>query len=103
MSARSRIASLVLALVLVLPSLALAAPEGQLTLALHFSLAPTLFEPAETPGVVSPYMILYALHDAMLKPMPGKNMAPGLAESWTVSPHRLVYGLVVRHKGACPP
>jgi len=96
MSARSRIASLVLALVLVLPSLALAAPEGQLTLALHFSLAPTLFEPAETPGVVSPYMILYALHDAMLKPMPGKNMAPGLAESWTVSPDGLVYDFVLR-------
>src|SRR4030095_1397153 len=96
MSARSRIASLVLALVLVLPSLALAAPEGQLTLALHFSLAPTLFEPAETPGVVSPYMILYALHDAMLKPMPGKNMAPGLAESWTVSQDGLVYEFVLR-------
>src|SRR4029453_10458774 len=96
MGERSRIASLVLALVLVLPSLALAAPEGQLTLALHFSLAPTLFEPAETPGVVSPYMILYALHDAMLKPMPGKNMAPGLAESWTVSPDGLVYDFVLR-------
>jgi peptide/nickel transport system substrate-binding protein len=96
MSARSRVASLVLALLLVLPSLALAAPEGQLTLALHFSLAPTLFEPAETPGVVSPYMILYALHDAMLKPMPGKNMAPGLAESWTVSPDGLVYEFVLR-------
>ena len=97
MSERSRIASLVLALVLVFPSLALAAPEGQLTLALHFSLAPTLFEPAETPGVVSPYMILYALHDAMLKPMPGKNMAPGLAESWTVSPDGLVYDFVLRN------
>ena len=96
MSARSHIASLVLALVLVFPSLALAAPDGQLTLALHFSLAPTLFEPAETPGVVSPYMILYALHDAMLKPMPGKNMAPGLAESWTVSQDGLVYDFVLR-------
>ena len=43
-----------LALVLLVPSRALAAPEGQMTWALHFSLAPTLFEPAETPGVVSP-------------------------------------------------
>ena len=42
-------------------------PEGQLTWAVHFTLAPTLFEPAETPGLVTPFMILYALHDAMLR------------------------------------
>jgi len=71
----------VLALALVAPALAFAAPEGQMIYALHFSLAPTLFEPAETPGVVSPFMILYALHDALVKPMPGKSMAPSLAES----------------------
>ena len=85
-----------LALVLAAPALAFAAPEGQMTLALHFSLAPTLFEPAETPGVVSPYMILYALHDAMVKPLPGNPMAPCLAESWTVSPDGLVYEFVLR-------
>jgi peptide/nickel transport system substrate-binding protein len=67
-----------------------------MTWALHFSLAPTLFEPAETPGVVSPFMILYALHDALVKPMPGKAMAPSLAESWTVSPDGLVYEFVLR-------
>src|ERR1044071_3817254 len=86
----------VLALALLAPARALAAPEGQMTWALHFSLAPTLFEPAETPGVVSPFMILYALHDAMVKPMPGKAMAPSLAESWTVSPDGLVYEFVLR-------
>ena len=67
-----------------------------MTWALHFSLAPTLFEPAETPGVVSPFMIFYALHDAMVKPMPGKSMAPSLAESWSVSPDGLVYEFVLR-------
>ena len=96
MSQRPRIIVVVLALVLIVPTLALAAPEGQMTLALHFSLAPTLFEPAETPGVVSPYMILYALHDAMVKPMPGKNMAPSLAESWSTSPDGLTYEFVLR-------
>jgi len=74
----------VLTLVLVAPAPALAAPEGQMSWALHFSLAPTLFEPAEKPGVVSPFMILYALHDALVKPMPGRIMAPSLAESWSV-------------------
>jgi peptide/nickel transport system substrate-binding protein len=96
MGRRTSIVATVLALVVTAPGLALAAPEGQMTLALHFTLAPTLFEPAETPGVVSPYMILYALHDAMVKPMPGKNMAPSLAESWSMSPDGLVYEFVLR-------
>ena len=96
MGRRTGIVATVLALVVTAPGLALAAPEGQMTLALHFTLAPTLFEPAETPGVVSPYMILYALHDAMVKPMPGKNMAPSLAESWSMSPDGLVYEFVLR-------
>ncbi|OLD37019.1 MAG: hypothetical protein AUI57_12480 [Candidatus Rokubacteria bacterium 13_1_40CM_2_68_8] len=87
---------LVLALLPVAPGPAHAAPEGQMIWALHFSLAPTLFEPAETPGVVSPFMILYALHDALVKPMPGKFMAPSLAESWSVSPDGLTYEFVLR-------
>jgi peptide/nickel transport system substrate-binding protein len=72
------------------------APVGQMTWALHFTPAPTLFEPAETPGLITPFMFLYALHDAMLKPMPGKPMAPSLAESWSVSPDGLVYEFVLR-------
>src|SRR5213083_319131 len=93
---RTWIAVVVTALVMAVPAVALAAPEGQMTFALHFTLAPTLFEPAETPGVVSPYLILYALHDAMVKPLPGKNMAPSLAESWSTSPDGLVYEFVLR-------
>ena len=76
-----------------------AAPEGQLTWAVHVSIAPTWFDPAETPGIITPYMFLYALHDAMLKPMPGNPMAPSLAESWSVSKDGLTYDFVVR-KGA---
>src|SRR3989442_10324200 len=87
---------LVLAVLPVAPGPAHAAPEGQMIWALHFSLAPTLFEPAEAPGVVSPFMILYALHDALVKPMPGKFMAPSLAESWSVSPDGLTYEFVLR-------
>jgi peptide/nickel transport system substrate-binding protein len=72
------------------------APAGQMTWALHFTPAPTLLEPAETPGLITPFMFLYALHDALLKPMPGKSMAPSLAESWSVSPDGLVYEFVLR-------
>ena len=60
---------------------AVAAPEGQMTWAVHVSLAPSWFDPAETQGVIVPFMILYALHDALVKPMPGQPMAPSLAES----------------------
>jgi hypothetical protein len=48
-----------------------AAPAGKLTWALHVSVPPTWFDPADTQAIISPYMILYALHDAMVKPMPG--------------------------------
>jgi peptide/nickel transport system substrate-binding protein len=90
------VATLVLAAALAAPEGRADAPAGQMSWALHFSLAPTLFEPAETPGVVSPFMILYALHDALVKPMPGKPMAPSLAESWSVSADGLVYEFVLR-------
>ena len=71
-----------------------AGPEGQMTWAVHISLAPTWFDPAETPGIITPFMVLYALHDALVKPMPGNAMAPSLAESWSVSPDGLVYEFV---------
>src|SRR5438093_10935070 len=80
-------------------ALATEAPVGQMSWALHFSLAPTLFEPAEAAGLITPFMIIYALHDALVKPMPEKAMAPGLAESWSRSPDGLVYEFVLR-KGA---
>ena len=36
------------------------APAGQVTFAVHVSLAPTWFDPAETPGVITPFMMLFA-------------------------------------------
>src|SRR3989441_8871142 len=41
-------------------------------------------------------MVLYGLHDAMLKALPGNPLAPALAESWTVSPDGLTYEFVLR-------
>src|SRR5437867_2819722 len=72
------------------------APAGQLTWAVHVSLAPTWFDPAETSGIITPFMFLYALHDALVKPMPGNPMAPSLAESWTAAPDGLSYEFVLR-------
>jgi len=71
-------------------------PAGQLTWAVHVSLAPSWFDPAETTGIITPFMLLYAIHDALVKPMPGNPMAPSLAESWTTTPDGLSYDFVLR-------
>jgi peptide/nickel transport system substrate-binding protein len=71
-------------------------PQGQLTWAAHVSLAPTWFDPAETSGIITPFMVLYALHDAMVKPMPGQALAPSLAESWTAAEDGLSYDFTLR-------
>ena len=60
-----------------------AAPRGQLTYGVHVSLAPAWFDPAETTGIITPFMLLYALHDGLVKAMPGQLQAPSLAESWS--------------------
>src|SRR5881397_1855972 len=87
---------LVLTILAVEVSPGAAAPEGQMTWAAHISLAPTWFDPAETSGIITPFMVIYALHDAVLKPMPGNPIAPSLAESWSMSPDGLVYDFVLR-------
>ena len=71
-------------------------PAGQLTWAVHFSLAPTWFDPAETPGMITPFLLLYALHDAMVEPMPANAAEPCLAESWKMAPDGLSYQFVLR-------
>jgi len=67
-----------------------------MTWGVHISLAPTWFDPAEAPGIITPFMLYYALHDALVKPMPGQRMAPSLAESWSVSPDGLAYEFALR-------
>jgi peptide/nickel transport system substrate-binding protein len=91
---RALITAVLLTLVAFSPTMG--APEGQLTWAVHVSLAPTWFDPGETAGIITPFMFLYAIHDAMVKSMPGQAMAPSLAESWTVSPDNLTYEFVLR-------
>jgi peptide/nickel transport system substrate-binding protein len=73
-----------------------ATPEGQLTWAVHFSLAPTWFDPAETPGMITPFLVMYALHDALVKPMPGNAAAPCLAETVKMAPDGLSYEFTLR-------
>jgi peptide/nickel transport system substrate-binding protein len=73
-----------------------AAAEGQITIGAHVSLAPTWFDPAETPGIITPFLLLYAIHDAVAKAMPGDPMAPSLAESWSMAADGLSYDFILR-------
>src|ERR671925_1340099 len=71
-------------------------PVGQLIIAFDTSIAPTYLDPAETTGIAAPFVFLYALHDALLKPLPGNLLTPCLAESWTESADGLVYEFKLR-------
>ena len=71
-------------------------PDGQLTIAFDASIASSFLDPAETAGLGTPFVFLYALHDALIKPLPGNDMAPCLAESWKESPDGLVYEFKLR-------
>jgi len=71
-------------------------PEGEMRWALYVTLSPVWFDPAEVSGQLTPFWVLYALHDALVKPMPGNLMSPSLAESWTVSPDQRVYEFKLR-------
>ena len=97
MRRRDLLAATALGLVVGAPAIARAAgPQGQLTWGIHVSLSPVWFDPAETSGIITPFMVLYALQDAMVKPMPGKALAPSLAESWSSSEDGLTYDFVLR-------
>src|SRR6478672_5999045 len=73
------------------PRTSFAAPGDQITIASHVSLAPTWFDPAETAGIITPFLLMYAMHDAVAKAMPGDSMAPCLAESWSAARDGLSY------------
>jgi peptide/nickel transport system substrate-binding protein len=94
---RDLLAATAMGLVAGAPAVARAAePADQLTWAIHVSLAPTWFDPADTLGIITPFMVLYALHDAMVKPMPEKLQTPCLAESWSTSKDQLSHDFVIR-------
>jgi peptide/nickel transport system substrate-binding protein len=97
LSRRTMMTGAVLALGVGVRGTALAAPQGELVWAIHTSLAPTWFDPAETPGIITPFMVLYALHDAMVKPMPEGPLTPSLAESWSISENGLTVEFVLRN------
>ena len=71
-------------------------PTGELVYAMHVTIAPAWFDPAETPAQITPFGILYAIHDAVVRPLPGERMGPALAESWSESPDGKMYEFTLR-------
>jgi peptide/nickel transport system substrate-binding protein len=78
------------------PAAAQTKPEGEMRWALYVTLSPQWFDPGEVVGLITPFWVLYAIHDALVKPMPGNLMAPSLAESWAVSPDQKTYEFKLR-------
>ena len=73
-----------------------AQPAGQVTVAAHVTLASRWLDTSETEAEITPFMIYYALHDALVKPMPGNLNGPCLAESWTMSKDGRTWEFVLR-------
>ena len=98
---RCRLRPLMLALlVVVLPGLVVtplgAQPAGRAVMAWHVTIAPSWFDPSTAPPQITPFGLLYAIHDALVRPYPPHKMGPSLAESWKESPDGKTYEFKLR-------
>src|SRR5262249_38963754 len=71
-------------------------PKGKAVMAWHVTIAPAWFDPSSAPAQITPFGMLYAIHDAMVRPYPGQKMGPSLAESWQESEDGLTYEFKLR-------
>ena len=72
------------------------APSGDVAVSFHVTLAPSWLDPSTAPPQITPFGVLYALHDALVRPLPGQKMGASLAESWTESRDGLTYEFKLR-------
>src|SRR5678816_4236505 len=75
---------------------AAAPPSGQVKIAWHVTLSPSWFDPSTAPPQITPFGMMYAIHDALVRPYPGHKMGPSLAESWHESEDGLTYEFKLR-------
>src|SRR3989449_2135707 len=71
-------------------------PTGEAVMAWPVTIAPSWFAPSPLPPQITPFGILFALHDALVRPLPGQKMGNGLAEAWAESPDGLSYEFKLR-------
>src|SRR5437773_11211922 len=96
--AARHIVSFVLA-VAVLPVVLSEHAEGQTgesVIAWHVTDAPRWFDRSAAPAQITPFGILYALHDSVVRATYGSKIGPGLAEAWTESSDGLSYEFRLR-------
>lgn len=95
-AALSSLTGLLLAATTSLTAAAQSKPEGEMRFAMYVTVSPAWLDPGEVVGVLTPFWLLYALHDALVKPMPGNHLSPSLAVSWTASEDKLAYEFKLR-------
>jgi peptide/nickel transport system substrate-binding protein len=83
-------------LTLAIEAPAAAEPAGTMTWAVHVTLPTRWLDTSETEAEIAPFLVMYALHDALVKPMPGNLYTPSLAESWSTSKDGRTWEFVLR-------
>ncbi len=68
------------------PGVSRGEPRGQFSEGFNASISPVWLDPQEAQPQATPYNFFYALHDALVKHMPGREFAPSLAESYDIAP-----------------
>src|SRR5262249_32808044 len=71
-------------------------PSGTVAWGVPVTLATRWLDTADTDAEITPFMVMYALHDALVKPMPGGLNTPSLAESWSMSKDGRTWEFVLR-------
>ena len=72
------------------------APAGRAVMAWHVTISPSWFDPSTAPPQITPFGMLYAIHDALVRPYPGQKMGPSLAEIVEESEDGLTYEFKLR-------
>jgi len=88
--------ALLLALLASVGAARAAKPSGTVTWGVHVTLATRWLDTGDTDAEITPFMVMYALHDALVKPMPGGLNTPSLAESWSMSKDGRTWEFVLR-------
>jgi peptide/nickel transport system substrate-binding protein len=70
--------------------------DGEVIVAWHVTLAPSWFDPSTAPPQITAFGMLYAIHDALLRPLPGQKIGRSLAETWSESADGKTYEFKLR-------
>ena len=71
-------------------------PSGRMVVASHVTIPPAWLDPSTAPAQITPFAVLYALHDALVRPYPGQRVGASLAESWSESADAKTYEFKLR-------